>query len=48
MEMGKLDEAEAKLKQATREDPEHRAAFYYLTLITERVTLRKLAAARWG
>jgi tetratricopeptide (TPR) repeat protein len=36
MEMGKLDEAEAKLKQAVREDPEHRAAFYYLTLITER------------
>jgi tetratricopeptide (TPR) repeat protein len=36
MEMGKLDEAEAKLKQAVKEDPEHRAAFYYLTLITER------------
>ena len=36
MEMGKLDEAEAKLIQATKEDPEHRAAFYYLTLIKER------------
>ena len=36
MEMGKLDEAEAKLKQAVKEDPEHRAAFYYLSLITER------------
>ncbi len=36
MEMGKLEEAEAKLKQAVREDPEHRAAFYYLALITER------------
>ena len=36
MEMGKLDEAEAKLIQATKEDPEHRAAFYYLTLLKER------------
>jgi len=36
MEMGKLDEAEAKLKQAVKEDPEHRAAFYYLKLIKER------------
>ncbi|HTG43784.1 MAG TPA: hypothetical protein VK633_04565 [Verrucomicrobiae bacterium] len=36
MEMGKLDEAEAKLKQASKEDPEHRAAFYYLKLIKER------------
>jgi tetratricopeptide (TPR) repeat protein len=36
MEMGKLDEAEAKLIQATKEDPENRAAFYYLTLIKER------------
>ena len=36
MEMGKLDEAEAKLKQAAKSDPENRAAFYYLSLITER------------
>lgn len=36
IEMGKLDEAEAKLKQAVKENPEHRAAFYYLTLIKER------------
>lgn len=36
IEMGKLDEAEAKLKQATKQNPEHRAAFYYLTLIKEK------------
>ena len=36
MEMGKLDEAEAKLIQAVKEDPENRAAFYYLTLIKEK------------
>ena len=36
MEMGKLDEAEAKLKQAIKEDPENRAAFYYYSLIKER------------
>jgi tetratricopeptide (TPR) repeat protein len=36
MEMGKLDEAEAKLKQATKEDPENQGAFYYLKLLTER------------
>jgi len=36
MEMGKLDEAEAKLKQAAKTDPENRAAFYYLSQITER------------
>ena len=35
MEMGKLDEAESKLKQAVKQDPEHRAAFYYLNLIKE-------------
>lgn len=35
IEMGKLDEAEAKLKQAVKEDPEHRAAFYYLNFIKE-------------
>ncbi len=35
MEMGKLDEAEAKLKQAAKDDPESRAAYYYLNLIKE-------------
>ncbi|MDX1952138.1 MAG: hypothetical protein SFY81_08120 [Verrucomicrobiota bacterium] len=36
METGKLDEAEERLRQAVKEDPEHRAAFYYLNLIKER------------
>ncbi|HEV8544155.1 MAG TPA: hypothetical protein VGR78_17330 [Verrucomicrobiae bacterium] len=36
MEMGKLDEAEAKLQLAAKEDPENHGAFYYLTLIKER------------
>jgi len=36
MEMGKLDEAEAKLQQAAKEDPENHGAFYYLTLLKER------------
>jgi general secretion pathway protein D len=36
LEMGKLDEAEAKLKQATALDPENRAAFYYLSLLKEK------------
>src|SRR5262249_16968599 len=36
MEMGKLDEAEAKLRQAVKEDPEHHAAFYYLKIIKEK------------
>lgn len=35
IEMGKLDEAEAKLKQATLQDPEHQGAFYYLNFIKE-------------
>ena len=35
IEMGRLDEAELKLKQAVKNDPEHRAAFYYLSLIKE-------------
>lgn len=35
IEMGRIDEAEVKLKQAVKNDPEHRAAFYYLTLIKE-------------
>ena len=34
-EMGKLDEAQAKLTQATKEDPENAAAFHYLRLIQE-------------
>src|SRR2546429_2693196 len=34
-EMGRIDEAEARLKQATKQDPENQAAFYYLTLIEE-------------
>lgn len=36
METGKLDEAEAKLKQAAKEDPENQGAFYYQKLLTER------------
>jgi beta-lactamase regulating signal transducer with metallopeptidase domain len=36
MEMGKLDEAEAKLRQALTEDPDQRAPSYYLQLIKER------------
>jgi tetratricopeptide (TPR) repeat protein len=35
IEMGRIDEAEKLLKQAVKNDPEHRAAFYYLTLIKE-------------
>ncbi len=35
IEMGKLDEAEAKLQQAVRRNPEDRNAFYYLSLIKE-------------
>ena len=34
-EMGKLDEAEAKLRAARREDPESQAAYYYLNLLRE-------------
>jgi beta-lactamase regulating signal transducer with metallopeptidase domain len=34
-EMGKLDEAEAKLKLARKEDPENDAAYYYLNLVSE-------------
>jgi tetratricopeptide (TPR) repeat protein len=36
MEMGKLDEAEAKLTVAAKTDPENRAAFYYLQEIKEK------------
>ncbi len=35
IEMGKLDEAEAKLLEAVRRNPEDRNAFYYLMLIKE-------------
>src|SRR5437667_1204086 len=34
-EMDRMDEAEAKLKQAVKEDPDNQMAFYYLTLIEE-------------
>jgi len=34
-EMGKLDEAEAKLKEAREEDPENQAPYYYLNLLNE-------------
>ncbi len=34
-EMGKLDEAEAKLRQAAKQEPNNPAAFYYLKLIEE-------------
>jgi general secretion pathway protein D len=36
LEAGKLDEAEAKLKQAVNLDPENRAAYYYLSLLKEK------------
>ncbi|HKS38665.1 MAG TPA: hypothetical protein VJW76_15840 [Verrucomicrobiae bacterium] len=34
-EMGKYEEAEAKLKDAAKQDPNNQGAFYYLTLIEE-------------
>ena len=34
-EMGKLDEAEAKLKMALKQDPHNEAALYYLNLVSE-------------
>jgi tetratricopeptide (TPR) repeat protein len=34
-EMGKLDQAEAKLREAAKVDPNNRAAGYYLTLVQE-------------
>src|SRR5438552_981126 len=34
-EMGRMEEAETKLKQAIRQDSENQMAFYYLTLIEE-------------
>ena len=34
-EMGKLDEAEAKLKAAIKQDPNNEAASYYLNLVAE-------------
>ena len=35
LEMGKLDEAEAKLKEATQLDPSSTAAYYYMSLVKE-------------
>src|SRR6266403_290711 len=34
-ENGKMDEAEGRLKQAIKDDPENQAAFYYLNLVRE-------------
>ena len=34
-EMGKLDEADAKLKLALKEDPHNEAALYYMNLVSE-------------
>jgi general secretion pathway protein D len=34
-EIGKLDEAESKLKLALKEDPQNQAALYYLTLVSQ-------------
>ena len=34
-EMGKFEDAEVKLKQAGKEDPDNQAAYYYLNLIRE-------------
>src|SRR2546427_3673445 len=34
-EMDRMDEAEVKLKQAVKQDPDNQMAFYYLTLIEE-------------
>ena len=34
-EMGKLDEADAKLKQALRQDPQNEAGLYYLNLVSQ-------------
>ena len=39
-EMGRLDEAEVKLKAAVKLDPENTAAFYYLNLIQQAQTAR--------
>jgi predicted Zn-dependent protease len=36
LEAGKLDDAEAKLKAAIKQDPSNHAAFYYLSLVKER------------
>jgi Flp pilus assembly secretin CpaC/tetratricopeptide (TPR) repeat protein len=35
IEMGRLSDAEAKLKQAAKQDPENQGAFYYLNYIQE-------------
>src|ERR1035438_8084813 len=34
-ELGKMDEAEAKLREALRENPRSQAALYYLSLVSE-------------
>ena len=51
-EMGKLDEAEATLKKALKEDPQNQAAYYYLNLIKDTRTSRAMQerdeAARKG
>ena len=39
-EMGKLDEADAKLKQALKQDPHNEAALYYLNLVSEAKYMR--------
>src|ERR1043166_7695309 len=41
-EMGKLDEAEATLKKALKEDPQNQAAYYYLNLIKDTRTSRAM------
>src|SRR6266480_3923259 len=35
LEMKRLDEAEAKLKQAIKEDPQNQSAYYYMNLVNE-------------
>ena len=40
-EMGKLEEAEAKLQQALRLDPDNLGAFYYLNLIKQGIYSRQ-------
>jgi type II secretory pathway component GspD/PulD (secretin)/beta-lactamase regulating signal transducer with metallopeptidase domain len=44
-EMGKLNEADAKLQQALKEDPHDASAFYYLNLVSEARFARASAAA---
>jgi len=44
-EIGKLQEAEAKLKEAVRRDPNNQGAFYYLRLLKRPVTPKMGASA---